>query len=96
MKYDRNPAASSPPDKFEIGRVATVSEQDLRLEAVEHLVGQIEQQPRFGRVGCPPGEAGGGRQERDPHAIKVQVEYLDIAPQGQRGSTTPNGHAKRG
>ena len=48
MEDNRNPPGPGPAHQLGADRMASVSEQHVRLKAVEHLLGQVEEHGPFG------------------------------------------------
>ena len=76
--------------------MTAVSQQHVRPEPVEGLLGQLEEDRRLVRVGRPLGAAGHRGHERHPDAVDAEVDHIGQSRRSQLRLESPDWKLLRG
>ena len=76
--------------------MTAVSQQHVRPEPVEGLLGQLQENRRLARVGRRLGAAGHRGHERHPDAVDAEVDHLGCSARSQLRLKSPEGKLQGG
>jgi len=89
VKYDGDARGPGPAHQLQADRMPAVDQKHLRPESTQDLAGQVEEQARLVLAWCPLGPAVRCGQQRDSHAVELQVEDFCLAAAAEMTGKRP-------